>query len=476
MLISNANALLRRRARGPACASRSRARRGGCARRPAPSSARRRRAALATIERHGPLTPSELADARAHPAADGDARVARLEEAGLVDRTAGPGDGPLVPGRGDRRRAARCCDALRTRKNAYLARRLGRSTPDERATLDRAAAMLERLLEEEARDGRSRRTVRLARVPNYRRYFAGQLVSLSRQLDADRRRDVADPAAHRQRRAGRRHRGLQFLPILLFGAWGGLLADRLAKRRLLMVTQALMALPALALWALTAQRHRSTLWMVYALVFARGARQRDRQPGAAGFVIELVGPDRVVNAVALNSVIVHTRADHRPGRGRRADRARRRRPLLRGQRALVRRDARRAAGMDPARAAHAGAARRAPRPAARGAALRARARRTLRIPLAMMAVVGTLSLQLPGPAAAARQLHLARHGGDLRAADDRDGRRLGDRRAGRRRARARLPALLVGAATAFGVARAAARRRRRCRCSCSRWSRSAPSA
>ena len=41
--------------------------------------------------------------------------------------------------------------------------------------------------------------------------------------------------------------GLQFLPMLLFGACGGLLADRLGKRRLLMVTQALMAVPALTL-------------------------------------------------------------------------------------------------------------------------------------------------------------------------------------------------------------------------------------
>ena len=45
---------------------------------------------------------------------------------------------------------------------------------------------------------------------------------------------------------------LQFLPILLFGAWGGLLADRISKRRLLTVTQTLMALPALTLWLLTA--------------------------------------------------------------------------------------------------------------------------------------------------------------------------------------------------------------------------------
>ena len=73
--------------------------------------------------------------------------------------------------------------------------------------------------------------------------------------------------------------GLQFLPILLFGAWGGLLADRMPKRRLLMITQSLMALPALALWALTTSGSIE-VWMVYALVLVRGAVQRRRQPGA----------------------------------------------------------------------------------------------------------------------------------------------------------------------------------------------------
>src|SRR5262245_38803477 len=99
--------------------------------------------------------------------------------------------------------------------------------------------------------------------------------------------------------------GLQFLPILLFGAWGGLLADRLRKRRLLMITQSLMAIPALTLWALTAGGHVE-IWMVYALVFARGAVNAIDNPARQSFVIEMVGSDRVVNAVALNSVIVHT--------------------------------------------------------------------------------------------------------------------------------------------------------------------------
>jgi MFS family permease len=97
---------------------------------------------------------------------------------------------------------------------------------------------------------------------------------------------------------------LQFTPILLFGAYGGLLADRFPKRRLLMITQVLMALPALALWALTSSGSIE-LWMVFALVFARGMVNAVDNPTRQSFVIEMVGADRVVNAVSLNSVIVH---------------------------------------------------------------------------------------------------------------------------------------------------------------------------
>ena len=99
--------------------------------------------------------------------------------------------------------------------------------------------------------------------------------------------------------------GLQFVPILLFGAWGGLLADRLPKRRVLMVTQALMALPALALFALTAAGSVTPL-IVWALVFARGTVNAIDNPTRQSFVIELVGAERVVNAVSLNSVIVQS--------------------------------------------------------------------------------------------------------------------------------------------------------------------------
>ena len=84
--------------------------------------------------------------------------------------------------------------------------------------------------------------------------------------------------------------------MLLFGAWGGLLADRFPKRSLLIVTQTLMALPALALWALTATGV-VTPWMVFALVFVRGAVNSVDNPTRQSFVIEMVGAERVVNAV-----------------------------------------------------------------------------------------------------------------------------------------------------------------------------------
>jgi len=97
---------------------------------------------------------------------------------------------------------------------------------------------------------------------------------------------------------------LQFAPILLFGAYGGMLADRIPKRVLLQFSQAAMAVPALALFALYVSGVVEP-WMVFALVFVRGTVNAIDNPARQSFVIEMVGADRVVNAVSLNSVIVH---------------------------------------------------------------------------------------------------------------------------------------------------------------------------
>jgi MFS family permease len=142
-------------------------------------------------------------------------------------------------------------------------------------------------------------------VPNYRRYFAGQVVSLA----GNWMQIVAEVWLILRLTGSGTMVGLAaallFLPILVAGAWGGLLADRIPKRRLLTVTQALMAIPALALWALTASGVVQA-WMVLTLIFLRGTVNAFDNPARQSFVVEMVGADRVVNAVSLNSVIVHT--------------------------------------------------------------------------------------------------------------------------------------------------------------------------
>jgi DNA-binding MarR family transcriptional regulator len=103
-------------------------------------------AALATVERHGPLTPSELAEIERvkRPTAARTLRV--LCEAGLVERTPDPDDGrsALVSITSEGRERLR---RLRGRKNAYLARRMRDLPSADVETLERAAAILEEILE-----------------------------------------------------------------------------------------------------------------------------------------------------------------------------------------------------------------------------------------------------------------------------------------------------------------------------------------
>ncbi|HEV7772206.1 MAG TPA: MFS transporter [Conexibacter sp.] len=141
-------------------------------------------------------------------------------------------------------------------------------------------------------------------VPNYRRYFLGQLVSLSgtwMQVVAEMW--LVLQLTHSGFAVGVAA-ALQFAPMLIGGAWGGLIADRFDKRRLLIVSQTAMALPALALLALTATG-AIELWMLYLLICARGAVNAVDNPARQAFLVELVGPDRLVNAVSLGSALVN---------------------------------------------------------------------------------------------------------------------------------------------------------------------------
>jgi DNA-binding MarR family transcriptional regulator len=107
-------------------------------------------AALSTVERHGPLTPSELADLERVKRPTATRIVARLAEQGLVARASDPHDrrSSLVSITSSGRSLLR---RLRGRKNAYLARRMRELDSADVATLERAVEVLERMVEGERR-------------------------------------------------------------------------------------------------------------------------------------------------------------------------------------------------------------------------------------------------------------------------------------------------------------------------------------
>jgi MFS family permease len=143
------------------------------------------------------------------------------------------------------------------------------------------------------------------KIPNFRRYFAGQLVSLSgnwMQMIAEMWVVLSLTGSGL---AVGVTTALQFLPMLVFGAWGGLIADRVPKRRLLLLTQGLHMIVPLTMFALAAEG-ALVPGIVFGLVFVRGCVNAVDYPTRQAFVMEMVGSDRVVNAVSLNSVLVHS--------------------------------------------------------------------------------------------------------------------------------------------------------------------------
>jgi MFS family permease len=138
---------------------------------------------------------------------------------------------------------------------------------------------------------------------NYRLFAAGQVVSNSGTWMQRVAQDwLVLELTHGSGTALGIATGLQFLPLLLFSLWGGGIADRYSKRRILMITQTVMGALALILGVL-AVTDSVRIWQVYALAFGLGLATVVDNPTRQTFVVEMVGRADMPNAIALNSAI-----------------------------------------------------------------------------------------------------------------------------------------------------------------------------
>jgi MFS family permease len=139
---------------------------------------------------------------------------------------------------------------------------------------------------------------------NYRRYFRGQAVSLvGTWMQTVAQSWLVLQLTHSGTALGLVV-ALQTLPVLLLGPYGGVVADRVDKRRLMIALQSMMGVLALILGVLTLT-HVVTLWEVYLLAFLLGLNNTFENPARQAFVLEMVGPADLRNAVSLNSVLVN---------------------------------------------------------------------------------------------------------------------------------------------------------------------------
>jgi MFS family permease len=149
------------------------------------------------------------------------------------------------------------------------------------------------------------RTFRSLQTRNFRYYFSGQIVSaFGSWMQLVAQAWLVLELTHDGLALGITT-ALQFLPMLVAGAWGGAVADRLDKRRLLVATSVALGALAAVLGALTSAGV-TEIWMVWVLAFALGCVTAIDNPARRSFVSELVPPDQVANAVSLNSTMFTT--------------------------------------------------------------------------------------------------------------------------------------------------------------------------
>ena len=158
----------------------------------------------------------------------------------------------------------------------------------------------------------ARRTFRALRHRNYRLFVTGQVASISgtwmqtvgqawlvlKLTDSGVALGIVT--------------ALQFLPLLVFGPLGGLVADRFDKRKVIMATQGTAGVLALVLAVLTATG-AIQLWMINVLAFSLGLVTAIDNPARLSFVHEMVGPEDLPNAVSLNTVVFNASRIVGPG-------------------------------------------------------------------------------------------------------------------------------------------------------------------
>lgn len=152
--------------------------------------------------------------------------------------------------------------------------------------------------------GVARRTFSALSIPNFRRYFYGQTTSLvGTWMQSVAQSWLVFTITHSSTAIGG-VLALQTLPVLILGPYAGVIADRVDKRHLMIVLQSFMGVQALVLGVL-AVTHVVRFWEVCVLAVVLGLNNTFENPSRQSFVLEMVGPDEVRNAVSLNSTMVN---------------------------------------------------------------------------------------------------------------------------------------------------------------------------
>ena len=150
----------------------------------------------------------------------------------------------------------------------------------------------------------SRETLSSLHVRNYRLYYIGQIISTSGTFMQNIAQAWLVLKLTNSGTALGLTTALQYLPVLILGPYGGVIADRISKRKILYFTQSISGLLALILGVLVATGV-VRVWMVYILAFSLGMVNVFDNPTRQTFYMELVGPEHLRNAVTLYSTLVN---------------------------------------------------------------------------------------------------------------------------------------------------------------------------